>query len=86
MTNSLIWTGLCCCLTALGLQLFPGFAFRIGAEPAAAWLVFGFGIFLMLLAAMIASGARKGSVRPVDDANARAYVPRRVKAPAARER
>lgn len=59
MTNSLIWTGLVCCLAALGLQLFPDLAFQIGAEPAAAWLVFGFGVFLMLIAAMIASGGRQ---------------------------
>ncbi|MAW78830.1 MAG: hypothetical protein CMI63_01225 [Parvularcula sp.] len=58
MTNSLLWTGLLCCLGALLLQLFPGLAFRIGAEPAAAWLVFGFGVFLMILAAMLASGGR----------------------------
>ena len=59
MTNSLIWTGLACCLAALGLQLFPDLAFRIGAEPAAAWLVFGFGVFLMLIAAMMSSGGRQ---------------------------
>lgn len=59
MTNSLIWTGLVCCLAALSLQLFPGLAFRIGAEPAAAWLVFGFGVFLMLIAATIASSAQR---------------------------
>jgi hypothetical protein len=59
MTNSLLWTGLLCCVSALVLQLFPGLAFRIGAEPAAAWLVFGFGVFLMIIAAMVASGGRK---------------------------
>lgn len=65
MTNSLLWTGLLCCLGALLLQLFPDLAFSIGAEPAAAWLVFGFGVFLMLVAAMIASGAR-GPSRKTD--------------------
>ena len=50
-------------VAALGLQLFPDLAFRIGAEPAAAWLVFGFGVFLMLLAAMFAPGGR-GRSRP----------------------
>ena len=65
MTNTLLWTGLLCCLGALLLQLFPGIAFRIGAEPAAAWLVFGFGVFLMILAAMAASGAR-GAPRKTD--------------------
>ena len=58
MINTLVWTGLFCCFAALGLQLFPGLAFSIGAEPAAAGLVFAFGLFLMLVGAMIASGGR----------------------------
>lgn len=61
MINTLVWTGLFCCLAALSLQLFPGVAFSIGAEPAAAWLVFAFGLFLMLVAGMVASGGRETS-------------------------
>ncbi len=59
MTNTLIWTGLVCCLGALSLQLFPDAAFRLGADPAASWLVFGFGVFLILAGALIASGGRR---------------------------
>lgn len=59
MTNTLIWTGLVCCIAALSLQLFPDAAFRLGADPAAAWLVFGFGVFLILAGALISAGGRR---------------------------
>ena len=61
MSNMLITTGLACCLAALGLQLFPDAAFRIGADPAASWLVFGFGVFLILAGSLIATGGRRRS-------------------------
>ncbi|WP_133162266.1 hypothetical protein [Hyphococcus luteus] len=48
MSNMLISTGLVSCLAALAVQLFPDAAFRLGADPAASWLVFGFGIFLIV--------------------------------------
>ena len=56
MSNLLITTGLSCCIAALGLQLFPDAAFRMGADTAASWLVFGFGVFLILAGAVIAAG------------------------------
>ena len=59
MSNMLITTGLGCCLTALAIQLFPDAAFRMGADPAASWLVFGFGVFLILAGALIASSGRR---------------------------
>ena len=58
MSNMLITTGLGCCLAALAIQLFPDAAFRMGADPAASWLVFGFGVFLILAGALISAGRR----------------------------
>jgi len=51
--NTLNWVGLVCCLTALAIQVFPDAAFRAGVNVSAAWLVFGFGVFLILMAAVI---------------------------------
>ncbi len=61
MTNMLISTGLGSCLAALAIQLFPGAAFRLGADPAASWLLFGFGIFLIVAGAVIATGGRRAN-------------------------
>ncbi|WDI32375.1 hypothetical protein PUV54_04105 [Hyphococcus flavus] len=57
-TNNLIWIGLFCCLIALAIQLFPDAAFRAGADVNSSWLVFGFGIFLILVAAFVAASSR----------------------------
>jgi hypothetical protein len=57
--NNLISIGLICCLAALAIQVFPDAAFRIGADPGASWLMFGFGAFLILVAALIATGGRR---------------------------
>ncbi|MEO1135941.1 MAG: hypothetical protein AAFW68_04905 [Pseudomonadota bacterium] len=54
MTNTLIWIGILCCLTALCIQLFPNAAFRLGIDVGASWLVFGFGVFTILVAALAA--------------------------------
>ncbi len=51
--NALIWVGLICCLTALGIQIFPNAAFQAGVDVGAAWLVFGFGVFLIVIATAI---------------------------------
>ena len=61
MANNLIWIGLLFCLAALSIQLFPDAAFSLGADAAASWLVFGFGVFLILVAALIATGGRRGA-------------------------
>jgi hypothetical protein len=61
MSNNLIWIGLLCCLAALSIQLFPDAAFRLGADASASWLVFGFGLFLILVAAAIANGGPRGA-------------------------
>ncbi|WP_425410120.1 hypothetical protein [Hyphococcus sp.] len=54
-TNNLIWIGLFCCLIALGVQLFPEAAFNMGVDVGASWLIFGFGVFLILIAAFVAA-------------------------------
>ncbi len=51
--NKLIWVGLACCLAALAIQVFPTAAFRLGVDVSASWLVFGFGLFLILMSALI---------------------------------
>ena len=48
--NNLIWVGLICCLTALIIQVFPDAAFRMGADVKASWMVFTFGLFLIVIA------------------------------------
>lgn len=63
MTNTLIWIGVTCCLTALCIQLFPNAAFRLGVDVTASWLVFGFGVFMILVAALTSATAHPGSRR-----------------------
>lgn len=63
MTNTLIWIGITCCLTALCIQLFPNAAFRLGVDVDASWLVFGFGVFTILVAALTATLAPSRSGR-----------------------
>ena len=59
MNNLLMTTGLASCLSALAIQLFPDAAFRLGADPAAAWLVFAFGVFLIIAGAAITRSDRR---------------------------
>ncbi len=61
--NTFIWVGLGCCLTALAIQVFPDAAFRAGVNVSAAWLVFGFGVFLILISAAL-SLSQPGSDQP----------------------
>ncbi|MEE2690658.1 MAG: hypothetical protein VX640_03850 [Pseudomonadota bacterium] len=56
----LLWVGLFCCIGALLVKLFPNAAFSLGVDVASAWLLFGFGVFL-ILAALLA--ATKGDAR-----------------------
>jgi len=59
--NKLIWVGLVCCLAALAIQVFPNAAFQIGVDVDASWLVFGFGVFLILMSALVSlTGGRRG--------------------------
>ncbi|MEM9494933.1 MAG: hypothetical protein AAGA09_02925 [Pseudomonadota bacterium] len=51
--GGLMWVGLLCCLGALWVKLFPEPAFAAGADPSAAWLVFVFGVFLMVLSSYV---------------------------------
>lgn len=57
--NTLIWVGLGCCLAALTIQVFPEAAIRMGAEVGASWMVFGFGVFLILMSAFIGTTSKK---------------------------
>lgn len=50
--------GLVCCLAALLVQVFPGPAFEVGIDVKAAWFLFGFGVFLLLLASVSGFGGR----------------------------
>ena len=58
--NKLIWVGLLCCLGALLIQVFPEAAFRLGADLKASWLMFGFGIFLILIATFAGANGKSG--------------------------
>ncbi|MEM9619432.1 MAG: hypothetical protein AAFX54_13335 [Pseudomonadota bacterium] len=58
--NKLIWVGLACCLAALTIQVFPEAAFRMGADVKASWLVFGFGLFLIVIATFASGTGRRG--------------------------
>ena len=58
--NKLIWVGLCCCLTALIIQVFPEAAFRIGADVKASWMVFSFGLFLIVIATFLSGRGHQG--------------------------
>lgn len=54
-SGKIIWTGLLCCLTALGVKLFPEAAYRLGADSEAVWLVFTFGIFLIAMGSIFST-------------------------------
>ncbi|MEZ5892518.1 MAG: hypothetical protein R3C58_05145 [Parvularculaceae bacterium] len=57
--NNLIAMGVACCALALAVQVFPAAAASLGADPGASWLLFGFGVFLILVGALIATGGRQ---------------------------
>jgi len=56
--KTLIWVGLACCLAALTIQVFPEAAFRMGVDVGASWMVFGFGVFLILISALISMSGK----------------------------
>lgn len=56
--SNLLWTGVACCLGALLINLFPALSYGLGMEPGAAWQVFAFGFFLIVLAAVLGGAAR----------------------------
>ena len=51
--EKLIWIGLICCLSALAIAIFPDAAYRFGVDIGASWLVFGFGVFLIITSTLI---------------------------------
>lgn len=60
-TGQLLWAGLACCIVALSVQLFPAAAYALGVDPGATWRLFGFGVFLIAIASLIAAvGGRTG--------------------------
>lgn len=60
-TGQLLWAGLCCCIASFAVQLFPGPADAVGVDLGAAWRLFGFGVFLIAIAALMnAAGGRSG--------------------------
>lgn len=54
-SGKIIWTGLLCCLLALGVKLFPEAAYRLGADGDAVWLVFTFGLFLIIVGGLFSA-------------------------------
>ena len=50
--NNLLWVGLICCLSALVIQIFPSAAFNVGVDVSASWMLFVFGVFLIVVAAI----------------------------------
>ncbi|MCB2113346.1 MAG: hypothetical protein KDD85_07330 [Parvularculaceae bacterium] len=52
-TVRILWTGLACCIVSLAAQLFPLAAGSIGVDPGAVWRLFGFGLFLVAIAALM---------------------------------
>lgn len=58
-TGHLLTAGLFCCALALIVQLFPMAAFSLGADVTAAWRLFGFGVFLIAVAALMTAAATR---------------------------
>lgn len=54
----LIWIGVCCCIGALALNLFPALILDLQMDRAGAWLFFGFGLFLILMGSVLGRSAR----------------------------
>lgn len=52
--NKLVWIGLFCCIAGLLVNLFPRLTFELGMNPAGAWVLFAFGVFLILASAAVA--------------------------------
>ncbi len=58
-TGQLLWAGLACCIASLCVQLFPAAAYALGVDLGAAWRLFGFGVFLIAVASMVAVATGK---------------------------
>ncbi|MCB2097160.1 MAG: hypothetical protein AB7F91_08130 [Parvularculaceae bacterium] len=54
-TGQLLWAGLVCCIASLLVQLFPAAAYALGVDIAATWRLFGFGVFLIAIASLLAA-------------------------------
>lgn len=62
-TGQLLWAGLFCCIVALAIQLFPAATYALGVDLGASWRLFGFGVFLISVATLLAaSGGRRDRV------------------------
>ncbi|MGH6768779.1 MAG: hypothetical protein ACRECO_07140 [Xanthobacteraceae bacterium] len=59
-TGQLLWAGIGCCIAALAVQLFPDAAYALGVDLGATWRLFGFGVFLIAVASLIAVAGRNG--------------------------
>lgn len=55
--GQLTWAGFLCCVGALCIQMFPGPAFGLGIDVGASWQLFCFGVFIILVGAMLATAA-----------------------------
>lgn len=60
----LMWTGIACCLGGLLVNLFPALAYDLGMAPQGAWQVFAFGLFLIILAAILGGAASRRGGQP----------------------
>lgn len=58
-SEKLIWLGVFCCLSTLAVHLFPAMSFRLGVDMSAAWMVFAFGLFLIVVSTLIGGKARR---------------------------
>lgn len=55
--GKVMWTGLVCCVAAILVKMFPSVAFSLGVDLPSAWLLFAFGVFLIVTAMVL---SRKG--------------------------
>jgi hypothetical protein len=59
--GKLVWIGLVCCIAALMTQVFPQAAYQLGVDIAAGWRLFGFGLFLIAIAALMTAAGAAGN-------------------------
>jgi len=56
--DKLIWIGLFCCIGALLVNLFPKLTFDLGMNPGGTWMLFSFGLFLIVTSVAVAIKGR----------------------------
>lgn len=52
--GKILWVGLACCLIALFAGLFPRLSFDLGISANGAWMLFSFGLFLIVASTAVA--------------------------------